>query len=122
MDTLCLPKAYNSMSAFIKNTVFFIGWMLSPLTFWNDVFVNIPISYFCASLAIRFIRADFLFLVLVFYWLSNGIGILMMFFSGKSIMRDKSNRLNALKTFLITVIIYSIIIVILSKIGVLKPI
>jgi len=110
------------MSAFLKNTIFFIGWLLSPFTFWNDVFVNIPISYLCASLAIKFIKADFLFLVLIFYWLSNGFGILMMYSSGKSIMQDKSNRLNALKTLLITVIIYSIIIVILGKIGVLKPI
>jgi multidrug transporter EmrE-like cation transporter len=122
MDTLGIPKAYNSMSAFIKNTVFFIGWMLSPLTFWNDTFVNIPVSYLCASLAIRLIKADFLFLVLVFYWISNGIGILMMYLSGRSIMQDKSNRLKALKTLLLTVLIYSIIIVLLGKSGILKPI
>ena len=96
--------------------------MLSPLTFWNDVFVNIPISYLCASLAMRFIKADFLFLVLIFYWLSNGFGILMMYLSGKSIMQDKSTRLNTLKTLLVTIIIYSMIIVILGKTGVLKPI
>ena len=96
--------------------------MLSPLTFWNDVFVNIPISYLLASLAIRFIKADFLFLVLVFYWISNGIGILMMYFSGKSIMQDKSNRLHALATLLITIVIYSIIIIILNRTGILKPI
>ena len=110
------------MSAFLKNAVFFIGWLLSPLTFWNDAFINIPISYMCASLAIRFIKADFLFLVLVFYWISNGIGILMMYSSGKSIMQDKSNRLHALVTFLITVVIYSVIIIILNRTGVLRPI
>ena len=110
------------MSTFIKNAVFFIGWMLSPLTFWNDAFVNIPVSYLCASLAIRFIRADFLFLVLIFYWLSNIFGILMMYFSGKSIMQDKSNRLHALVTLLITIVIYSIIIIILNRTGILKPI
>ncbi len=110
------------MPTLIKNAVFFIGWMLSPLTFWNDIFVNIPISYLCAWLAIRFIKADFLFLVLVFYWISNGIGILMMYLSGKSIMQDKSNRLQALETILITVIIYSAIIIILGKTGLLKPV
>lgn len=110
------------MSTFIKNAIFFIGWMLSPLTFWNDVFVNIPISYLSASLAIRFIKADFLFLVLIFYWLSNGFGILMMYFSGKSIMQDKSNRLRSLVTLLITVVIYSVIIIILNRTGILKPI
>lgn len=110
------------MSSLIKNTIFFIGWMLSPLTFWNDIFVNIPISYLCAALAIRFIRADFLLLVLIFYWLSNGFGILMMFASGKSIMQDKSNRLDALKTLLLTILIYSTIIILLGKFGILKPI
>ena len=110
------------MSTFTKNAVFFIGWMLSPLTFWNDVFVNIPISYLSASLAARFIKADFLFLVLIFYWLSNGAGIIMMFLSGKSIMQDKSNRLHALATLLITILIYSIIIIILNRTGVLRPI
>ncbi len=110
------------MSIFIKNAVFFIGWLLSPLTFWNDTFVNIPISYLLASLAIRVIRADFLFLVLIFYWLSNGVGILMMYTSGKSIMRDKSGRLKALVIFLITVVIYSVIIIILNRTGILKPI
>jgi len=110
------------MSTFIKNGVFFIGWMLSPLTFWNDAFVNIPISYLCASLAIRFIKADFLFLVLIFYWLSNGLGILMMYLSGKSIMRDKSNRLQALPKLLITIAIYSAIIIILNRTGILKPV
>jgi hypothetical protein len=122
MDTLGLPKACNGMSTFIKNTIFFIGWMLSPLTFWNDAFVNIPISYILASLARRFIKADFLLLVLIFYWISNGIGILMMFFSGKSIMQDKGGRLRSLVKLLITVVIYSTIIIILNRIGILRPI
>ena len=96
--------------------------MLSPLTFWNDVFVNIPISYLCASFTIRFIHADFLFLVLIFYWISNGIGILMMYLSGKSIMQDKISRLRSLVTLLITIVIYSAIIIILNRTGILKPI
>lgn len=110
------------MSTFIKNTIFFIGWILSPLTFWNDAFVNIPISYLSAWIAIKFIKADFLFLVLIFYWLSNIFGILMMIFSGKSILQDKIKRLHALLSLLITVAIYSAIIIILHRIGILKPI
>lgn len=110
------------MSTFLKNSIFFIGWLLSPLTFWNDAFVNIPISYLCASIAVRCIKVDFLFLVLVFYWLSNGFGVLMMYLSGKSIMQDKGNRSRALATLLVTIVIYSIIIIILNRAGILKPI
>jgi hypothetical protein len=60
--------------------------------------------------------------VLTFYWLSNGFGVLMMYFSGKSIMGDKGKRLQAVITFLATVVIYSAVIIILNKAGILKPI
>ena len=122
MDLMRIPKEYKRMPSIIRNAIFFIGWMLSPLTFWNDAFVNIPIAYLCAALLARVIKADFLFLTLAFYWLSNVFGVLMMYFSGKSIMQDKRNRLNALRTLLITVAAYSILIVILNRIGILKPI
>ena len=122
MDLMRIPKEYKRMPPIIRNAVFFIGWMLSPLTFWNDAFVNIPIAYLCAALLARVIKADFLFLTLAFYWLSNVFGVLMMYFSGKSIMQDKRNRLNALRTLLITVAAYSILIIILNRIGILKPI
>ncbi|OGW94974.1 MAG: hypothetical protein A3K16_02515 [Omnitrophica bacterium RIFCSPLOWO2_01_FULL_45_24] len=117
-----IPKEYKRMPSIIRNAIFFIGWMLSPLTFWNDAFVNIPIAYLCAVLLAKVIKADFLFLTLAFYWLSNVFGVLMMYFSGKSIMQDKRNRLNALRTLLITVAAYSILIIILNRIGILKPI
>ena len=122
MDLMRIPKEYKRMPSIIRNAIFFIGWMLSPLTFWNDAFVNIPIAYLCAALLARVIKADFLFLTLAFYWLSNVFGVLMMYFSGKSIMQDKRNRLNALRTLLITVAAYSILIIILNRIGILKPI
>jgi len=122
MDLMRIPKEYKRMPSIIRNAIFFIGWMLSPLTFWNDAFVNIPIAYLCAVLLAKVIKADFLFLTLAFYWLSNVFGVLMMYFSGKSIMQDKRNRLNALRTLLITVAAYSILIVILNRIGILKPI
>lgn len=122
MDLMRIPKEYKRMPSIIRNAIFFIGWMLSPLTFWNDAFVNIPIAYLCAVLLAKVIKADFLFLTLAFYWLSNVFGVLMMYFSGKSIMQDKRNRLNALRTLLITVAAYSILIIILNRIGILKPI
>jgi len=31
-----------------------VGWILSPLTFWNDAVVNIPITYLCASVVALF--------------------------------------------------------------------
>jgi hypothetical protein len=109
------------MRPFIRNTVFFIGWILSPLTFWNDAFVNIPIAYLLANLFIRFFPVDFLFAVVIFYWLSNFAGIVMMYFSGKDIFRDKKRILVELLKLFATMLAYSILLVLLNKAGVLRP-
>ena len=110
------------MPAYLKNTIFFIGWLLSPLTFWNDAFINIPFSYLCASLLIKFIKTDFLTLMLVMYWVSNGLGLYMMYASGRAIFKDRGEVARAFLTFIATVIVYSVILLALYRMGILKPI
>ncbi|MFB2937644.1 hypothetical protein ACE1B6_20540 [Aerosakkonemataceae cyanobacterium BLCC-F154] len=57
-----------------------IGYMLSPLSWWNDLFFNLPISLLFGYL-VGWIDADwFLPGTIVGYWLSNVVGILMMQF------------------------------------------
>ena len=102
--------------------IFFIGWMLSPLTFWNDAFFNVPLSYLCASLLARVIKMDFLLLVLVAYWASNVLGLFMMYVSGRAIFKDRGEAYKTLMTFVVTVIVYSMVLLALDRIGVLKPI
>lgn len=109
------------MKVFLRNTIFFIGWLLSPLTFWNDAFVNIPIAYLLANLVIIFFPVNFLFAVVVFYWLSNFAGLLMMYLSGKDIFRDKKHILGELLKLFAAMFAYSVILIILNKTGILKP-
>lgn len=122
MDTIHIPKACDKMPTFIKNTIFFIGWLLSPLTFWNDAFVNIPISYLCASLLIRFIKVDFIGLMLVVYWVSNIVGLCMMYLSGRAIFEDRGGVFKALMTLVATIAVYSVMLIALGRIGIIKPI
>jgi hypothetical protein len=109
------------MKTFLRNTIFFIGWMLSPLTFWNDAFVNIPLSYLLANIFIRFFPFDFLTTVLVCYWLSNIIGLVMMYISGKDIIKDKRHLGRELFNLLITTLCYSLLVIALNKVGILRP-
>lgn len=105
----------------MNRSLFFIGWLLSPLTFWNDAFVNIPIAYILASLAYRVGRFDFVRSVLIFYWLSNILGIAIMYFTGRGILADRKNLSQAIKITILTILIYSIILVLISNSGILKP-
>lgn len=109
------------MRQLVRNTVFFLGWLLSPLTFWNDAFINIPISYTLASLLIKIVHVDFLTLVLIFYWITNGIGLCMMYLAGKDMVRHKAGLIKQVFSLIITTTIYSLIIIALCKIGFLKP-
>lgn len=95
--------------------------MLSPFTFWNDAFLNIPISYLCANVFIRIWPANFLLTVLVFYWLSNMLGILLMYLGGKSILREGRSLRRELVKLLLTMAAYSLILIFLGRSGILKP-
>jgi len=55
-----------------------IGYMLSPLSWWNDLFFNLPIALLFGYL-VSWMNPDwFLPFTIVGYWLSNVLGIVMM--------------------------------------------
>ena len=105
----------------IKRALFFIGWLLSPFTFWNDAFVNIPLSYLAANIMIRVVRIDFMMAVLISYWISNILGIAIMYFSGRMIIRTRKELFRELVIFAATVAVYSVIVITLIRLGILRP-
>ena len=55
-----------------------IGYMLSPLSWWNDLFFNLPIAYAFGYLISRINPDWFLPCTILGYWISNILGIMMM--------------------------------------------
>lgn len=55
-----------------------LGYMLSPLSWWNDLFFNLPIAYGIAYVISWGHPSWFLPATIVGYWLSNVLGIVMM--------------------------------------------
>ncbi|MEG4091511.1 hypothetical protein [Microcoleus sp. Pol12B4] len=77
-----------------------IGYLLSPLCWWNDIFFNLPIAYafgyICSGLS-----PDLLFPgTIVGYWLSNIVGILLMQFGAVDVFTDKPKEKNLKKELL----------------------
>lgn len=55
-----------------------LGYMLSPLSWWNDVFFNLPIAL-AFGYGVSWFHSDwFLPGTVIGYWLSNVVGIVMM--------------------------------------------
>lgn len=103
---------------FLNRLLFFIGWLLSPFTAWNDVFINIPLAYLAASLFFKIFPANFALQVIIFYWLSNGLGLLLMYATGHNILKEKRP---SFKSILITLLTYSVILFLLDKFVILRP-
>lgn len=63
----------------IRGGFFFaLGYMLSPLSWWNDIFFNLPVAYGFGYLC-SLLHKDLLIpCAIAGYWLSNVAGILLM--------------------------------------------
>jgi hypothetical protein len=55
-----------------------LGWLLSPLCWWNDLVFNLPVALGVGRLVAIWIPDGFLAGVVAGYWLSNVVGILLM--------------------------------------------
>lgn len=55
-----------------------VGFLLSPLSFWNDLFVNIPLAYLFA-MPFGYLSPAYFFPAMVAgYWLTNVAGFALM--------------------------------------------
>jgi hypothetical protein len=100
-----------------------VGYMLSPLSWWNDAFVNLPLAYVFAWLVSRFYRPAFASAVVVGYWLTNVLGFVLLHKGAQQVLTEKQKRYSRrdLLRDLGVSLLYTGLIVALLKTGVLKP-
>lgn len=95
--------------------VFIIGFLLSPLTPWNDLFLNIPIAVFLAYLTSFFLNYELHTLTLFWYFLTNVVGLIMVHkgtissIQSKAFEKVKKNNVSIIIDIILTTI-YSLII------------
>ena len=94
-----------------------LGYMLSPLSWWNDVFFNLPIAYAFGYL-VSWLNGDwFLPGTVAGYWLSNVIGIVMMQVGITDVVQGDRQR-NLKRDVIWGVVgstVYSVVIVLLAR-------
>ena len=66
-----------------------VGFILSPLSWWNDAVINVPLAYLFSLPFSFFSEAMFLPSFLIGYWLSNLLGFLMMHWGGENLLHGK---------------------------------
>lgn len=99
-----------------------IGYLLSPLSWWNDLFFNLPIAYGFGRLCSWFFPDVLLPAAIVGYWLSNIAGILLMQFGALSVFQEQSAERNLKKELLgglLSSTVYTVIILTLFQLNIL---
>lgn len=93
-----------------------LGYLLSPLCWWNDLLFNLPIAYFfgytCSLLSPKLLLPC----SILGYWLSNIVGILLMQFGSADILQKESQERNLKKelfTGLLSSTAYTLVIMLL---------
>lgn len=65
-----------------------IGWLLSPLCWWNDLVINLPLAYGVGLLAKQLRPEWFTAGLISGYWLSNVVGIVLMQTSALEVFQE----------------------------------
>ena len=98
--------------------------MLSPLSWWNDLYVNVPLALAFAWVLGLFYRRGFGAFFVLGYWLTNVVGFVMMHKGAQKMLteRDKKYARRELVRDVIISLLYTALIVALLKLKILKPI
>jgi hypothetical protein len=100
-----------------------VGFILSPISWWNDLLINIPLAYLFAG-AITWARPDWFNAAFVIgYLLTNVLGLILMQYGMKHAARSEKSFdfRKELRSSLVWSVAYSILIVVLLLIGWIKP-
>lgn len=99
-----------------------IGYLLSPLSFWNDLFFNLPIAYGFGYVCSLLSPGLLLPCSIAGYWLSNIAGILLMQVGAVDVFQEQPKERNLKKellTGLVSSTVYSLVILALVQFNVL---
>ncbi len=102
-----------------------IGFMLSPLSWWNDLFVNLPLAVAFGWLVALVYRPAFETAVIIGYWLTNLLGFVLLH-KGAQKMLSKEGKLTSysrrdlFRDFAIS-LLYTLLLVALVELKFVQP-
>jgi len=99
--------------------LFAIGYALSPVSWYDDLVVNIPLAYVFAFPFGLINERFFLLFLIIGYWITNVIGFMLMHYGVKDIVlkeKEKYTRKDFIKDVILSVI-YTVVVVVIFEIG-----
>jgi hypothetical protein len=98
----------------------FIGWLLSPLTWWNDSFINIPIAWLIATLAGLINQKAFIPALFITYYATNIAGIVMMYLGLSKTAQQGLLKRSIIWSIIVSILYTGLMAVLIAR-GIFKP-
>lgn len=99
-----------------------LGYLLSPLCWWNDLLFNLPIAYgfgyICSLLSSKLLVPG----TVIGYWLTNIVGILLMQLGSADVFQNQSQERNLKKellTGLVSSTVFTVVVIVLIQLKIL---
>lgn len=99
-----------------------LGYLLSPLSFWNDLYFNIPLAYLFALPFGLISKTYFLPAMVSGYWITNIAGFILIHKGATDVItreEKKYTKKELLKDLTLSVI-YTLLIILLVKFEILR--
>jgi len=97
----------------LNGFLIFIGFWLSPLSPWNDLFTNIPLAYIFALPFSLINESLFLPMAILGYWISNILGFLLMHLGYVQLKDNKYSFKENWKKYVLATSVYTLLIALL---------
>lgn len=82
---------------FKNSFLFILGFLLSPLCWWNDLIINLPLAYGFGKIISIFSPHLLIPASIIGYWLSNIIGIILMQLGAVNLINNSEKKQNLAK-------------------------
>jgi hypothetical protein len=102
----------------------FVGFLLSPLSWWNDLVVNVPLAMAFASMVAALHPPAFQPALVIGYWLTNVLGLVLLHIGARRTLTRETPRPYTVRDLVRALgwsLLYTLLIVLLIKTGVLQP-
>lgn len=106
----------------IGGALLVIGFLLSPLCWWNDLIFNLPIAYFFGYICSLLSPELLMPCSIVGYWISNIAGILLMQVGAVDVVQKQPKERNLKKellTGLVSSTVYTLVILVLMQFNII---
>lgn len=121
-DLECKSSELFTLKRLRGGLLFVVGYLLSPLCWWNDLVFNLPVAYGFGYLCSLVSQNWMLPGLIAGYWLSNVVGIVLMQFGATDALQGQPKERNLKKelfTGVVSSTVYTLVILALVQLHIL---